>query len=154
MPADHRGWISFILAIMSLNGFKMSEDTFWTSRWGEGVRLFPCSTSLNFACERNRRWDVLSWKTNYSKLNLYHNNKRFRLEPPPLPPLCRGCNQPALDEVDIKAWYQKFPKTNNLLLLICMHIFILELNGKHRKMAVLVQMSCHLFACLVFVGIS
>ena len=64
MPADHRGSTSFILAIMPLNGFKMSEDIFWTSRWGEGVRLFPCSTSLNFACERNRRWDVLSWKTN------------------------------------------------------------------------------------------
>ena len=152
MPADHRGVISFILAIMSLNGFKMSEDTFWTSRWGEGVRLFPCSTSLNFACERNRRWDFLSWKTNYSKLNLYHNNKRFRLEPPPLPPLCRGCNQPVLDEVDIRSSQRQ---TTSFSLYACtMHIFILELNGKHRKMAVLEQMSCHSFACLVFVGIS
>ena len=76
MPADHRGRISFILAMMSLNGFGMSEDTSWKPRWGEGVRLFPCSASLNFACERNRRWDLLSWKTNYSKLNLYHDNTK------------------------------------------------------------------------------
>ena len=120
MPADHRGWISFILAIMSLNKFKMSEDTFWTSRWGEGVRLFPCSTSLNFACERNRRWDVLSWKRNYSKLNLYHNNKRFRLEPPPLPPLCRGCNQPVLDEVEIRSSQRQ---TTSFSLYACTYSF-------------------------------
>ena len=30
MPADHRGRISFILAMMSLNGFGMSEDISWT----------------------------------------------------------------------------------------------------------------------------